>query len=66
MNIDQMVKALKVLRAQHGNVDVFFQDPNSSGGPYLVTALQVHTAKPKEFPKDWNMPAGYKYALQSN
>lgn len=66
MKISKLRKKLKALEKEHGDVEVMFQDPNSDGGPFAVSTLQSRVAEKKEFPKDWNMPKGFKFVLIEN
>jgi len=43
------------------DVEVMFQDPNSSDGPFSVSGLAIRVAKKGEYPKDFNMPKGFKF-----
>lgn len=60
MKILDAAKLLKTIFDKHGNIDLMLIDPQR-GNPHLVSSISAETAEKGEFPKEWNMPAGYTY-----
>ena len=48
------------------DVEVMFQDPNSNGGPFSITAVTFRTAEKDEFPDDFCMPKAFKFIELTN
>jgi hypothetical protein len=61
MKIFELAVQLKAIYDEHGDIDVFFRGPNMDTSPYDVGRAQVTVAEEDEYPKDFNMPAGYKF-----
>lgn len=66
MKISKLIKQLEQIKAQHGDIHVMFQDPNSDGGPFGVGAVSYAEAEDGEFPKSFKMPGGFKYVMLDN
>ena len=61
MKILELANQLKAVYDEHGDIEVFFTDPNSNQGPFAVGNTEFREAEENEFPEDFNMPAGYKF-----
>ena len=48
------------------NVNVFFCDPNSNGGPFSTNSAEFKIADKDEFPKNFKMPGGFEYIILEN
>lgn len=61
MTIFELATKLKAIYDEHGDIEVFFAGPNMDTEPYSVGRTEVRVAEEDEYPKDFNMPAGYKF-----
>jgi len=61
MKIFELAERLKAIYDEHGDIEVFFRDPNSWQGPFEVGQVTQRTAEEDEYPEDYNMPEGYKF-----
>ena len=61
MTISELKRYLTHIQAKHGDLDVMFTDPNSDGGPFMVTEVDVERTEEDEFPEEFNMPAGFTF-----
>ena len=59
MKIDQLIRNLTEVLAEHGNVDVMFEDRR--GLMLSVNVAKAYTAGDDEFPEGWDMPAGFTF-----
>jgi hypothetical protein len=66
MKIFELATKLKAIYDEHGDIEVFFTDPNSDQGPFQVSQVTQCKAEKNEYPKDYNMPAGYKFVELTN
>ena len=66
MKISKVIERLEAIKERDGDVDAMFQDPNSHGGPFPVTSLDLKVAQEDEYPNDFNMPKGFKFVLLEN
>ncbi len=64
MTVQELIE--KLSKVSNKNMEVFFQDPNSHGGPFCVGSFKTETADEDEYPDDWNMPEGYTFVLLEN
>lgn len=56
MKILELANQLKAIYDEHGDIDVFFKDPNSNQGPFDVGSTEFRVAEEDEYPEDFNMP----------
>jgi hypothetical protein len=61
MKIFELATRLKAIYDEHGDIEVFFRDPNTDQGPFEVGRVAQRTAEEDEYPEDYNMPEGYKF-----
>jgi hypothetical protein len=61
MTILELANHLKAIYDLHGDIEVFFTDPNSNQGPFAVGSTDFRVAEEDEFPKSYNMPEGYAF-----
>ena len=61
MKASQMIKQLNSIQAKHGDIEVMFTDPNSSGGPFAVTSVSVEVAEEDQYPEEFDMPEGFTF-----
>lgn len=66
MKILELANQLKAIYDGHGDIDVFFTDPNSNQGPFAVGGTEFRVAEEDEYPEDFNMPEGYKFVELTN
>ncbi len=66
MTILELANQLKAVYDLHGDIEVFFTDPNSNQGPFAVGNTDLRVAEEDEFPKSFNMPAGYTFVELTN
>ena len=66
MTILELANQLRAIYDLHGNIEVFFTDPNSNQGPFAVGNTDLRVAEEDEFPKSFNMPAGYTFVELTN
>jgi len=66
MTILELANQLKAIYDLHGDIEVFFTDPNSDQGPFAVGSTDFRVAEEDEYPEDFNMPAGYKFVELTN
>lgn len=66
MKILELANQLKAIYDTHGNIEVMFTDPNNNNDTYSVGGATTRVAEKGEFPKDWDMPAGFKFVELSN
>lgn len=59
MKIDQLIRNLTEVLAEHGNVDVMFEDREGLMLP--VNVAKGYTAGADEFDEDWDMPEGFTF-----
>lgn len=62
MKISELAEKLKAIYNEHGDIDVHFAGPNHDQDPYDVGRVDVEVVEDEdEYPKDYNMPVGYKF-----
>jgi hypothetical protein len=66
MKIQELIDALTNIKADKGNIDVLFEDPNNHYGPYSVESVTVDAADKDEYPDDFGMPEGFTFVLLTN
>lgn len=66
MKILELADQLKAIYDKHGDIEVMFTDPNNNNDTYSVGGARPRVAEKGEFPKDWDMPAGFKFVELSN
>ena len=66
MKILELANQLKAIYDTHGDIEVMFTDPNHNNDTYSVDVARPRVAEKGEFPKDWDMPAGFKFVELSN
>ena len=66
MKILELANQLKAIYDEHGDIDVFFTDPNSNQGPFAVGNTDLRVAEEDEYPENFNMPEGYKFVELTN
>jgi hypothetical protein len=66
MKILELANQLKAIYDKHGDIEVMFTDPNNNNATYSVGRAAARVAEKGEFPKDWDMPAGFKFVELSN
>ncbi len=66
MKIFELAEQLKAIYDLHGDIEVFFSDPNSNQGPFAVGQVDQCEAEEDEFPKSFNMPKGFKFVQLTN
>jgi len=66
MTILELANQLKAIYDLHGDIEVFFTDPNSNQGPFAVGNTEFRVAEEDEYPKHYNMPAGYTFVELTN
>jgi hypothetical protein len=60
MKVQSLIQKLEKLQIEHGNVDVMFEERDSC--LTLVDWVEYRLVESdNEYPKDWNMPAGFKF-----
>lgn len=60
MKISELMQTLQRLHITHGDLDVMFIDPNTFQ-PSAITGGEVGVVEKGEFPRNYNMPAGFTY-----
>ncbi len=60
MKISEMIDRLEKIKAENGDIDVMFNDPESQG-PYSTTSVRVSVAEKDDYPDDWDMPEGFTF-----
>ena len=66
MKILEIAEKLRALYDLQGNVEVFFEDPNTDQGPFSVLCVKGRVAKKDEFEADFDMPEGFNFVLLTN
>ncbi len=66
MKILELANQLKAIYDKHGDIEVMFTDPNNNNDTYSVGGATTRVAEKDEFPKNWDMPAGFKFVELSN
>ena len=66
MKILELANQLKAIYDKHGDIDVMFTGPNLDTDTYSIGGATTRVAQKGEFPKDWDMPAGFKFVELSN
>ena len=66
MKIAALIKKLEAIKAKQGNVEVMFEDGNGDYGPWGISDVKFNVADEDEFPEDFDMPKGFKFALILN
>ena len=61
MKTSEMIAKLQTIQAEHGDIEVMFQDVESCAGPWSATSACVEVAGEDQYPEDWNMPEGFKF-----
>ena len=61
MKLGQMIAQMQKLMDEHGpDIDVLLSD-NDDRGPMEVASVNLSIAEQDQYPKDWNMPAGFAF-----
>lgn len=66
MKIAALIKKLEAIKAKQGNVEVMFDDGDGDSGPWAISAVKFSVAEEDEYPEDFDMPEGFKFALILN
>ena len=61
MKISEAIAKLQTIQDKHGDVEVMFNDPESSQGPYGATGLSYEVAEFDQYPEEYDMPEGFKF-----
>lgn len=61
MKISEVIDRLEKIKAENGDIEVMFTDPNSSGGPFGVTSVSFEVAEEDQYPEEFDMPEGFKF-----
>ena len=56
-----MIERLEKIKAKRGDIEVMFTDPESSGGPFAVTGINVKVAEKYDYPEEFGMPEGFTF-----
>jgi hypothetical protein len=59
MTINEMIAKLEAIRAQHGDIEVLFNE--SDNAIRSITYCNSRVAEEGEFPDDWDMPEGFTF-----
>ena len=62
MKISELITQLQQISAENGDLEVMFEEPNYDG-VYCVDRANLHVAEEDEYPEDWLMPKGFRFAL---
>ena len=65
MKISEMIDRLEKIKAESGDIDVMFDDPDGHG-PYSATSANVDIAEKDDYPADWDMPEGFTFVNIGN
>lgn len=63
MQLKNLIKTLSAIEQKHGDLWVFFSDPNTHQGPFEVVDANIEVTKPGDYPKDWNMPKKFVHLV---
>ena len=66
MKILELANQLKAIYDKHGDIEVMFTNPNDNNDTFSIGGTTVRVAQQGEFPKEWDMPAGFKFVELSN
>jgi hypothetical protein len=66
MKILELANQLKAIYDTHGDIEVMFTNPNDNNDTFSIGGTTVRVAQQGEFPKEWDMPAGFKFVELSN
>jgi esterase/lipase superfamily enzyme len=66
MTIIELANKLKKIYDQHGDIDVMLASPDADIDVYSVDDVVMLEAGEGEYPKDWDMPAGFKFVRIAN
>ena len=62
MKISDLEKKLEAFRAEHGDIEVMLEvGSTSTGGAFDFDHVEVKECEEGEYPKDWEMPEGFKF-----
>lgn len=61
MKLSNLIQQLVAIHDQHGDLPVLKEDDN--GSIYELSRVSYETAEEDEYPKDWDMPAGFQFVL---
>ncbi len=64
MQVSELIERLQTLKEQHGDLEVMFQNDDAVTWEIMVATTQL--AREDEFPKEWNMPKGFKFIKLCN
>jgi hypothetical protein len=60
MKVSQLITKLEKLKAEHGDLDVMIT--SKDGDPTAFVGVGIGEVEDDDdFPKDWNMPKGFKW-----
>jgi hypothetical protein len=66
MKLARMITELQKLMDEHGpDTDVLLSGDDDRG-PMSVGSVKLSVAEQDEYPKDWNMPGGFKFVEVSD
>jgi hypothetical protein len=58
MKVLELATELKKIYDLHGDIDVML---TADGDTFAISSVRFKQAEDGEFPKDWNMPEGFKF-----
>lgn len=61
MKISQLMERLAKLQKIHGDIDVMFSDSEGESVWSAESAEVEVVEDDNQYPKDWNMPKGFRY-----
>lgn len=62
MKIFELAEQLKKIWEEHGDIEVMFETPTDGSLWQLTNVEFSQVDKSDEYPEDWNMPIGLKFA----
>ena len=61
MKISELEKRLQKIKADKGDIEVMFDDPESSNGPWAASGVHVEVSDGETYPEEFDMPKGFTF-----